>query len=145
MMSTRMRGTRLFVLALPLAGLMGWGIWRLEGSGTFGGLSRPERLLEEIRHGVRPEFAKLLFVTEQYRNSNLRVVLDGNVYEIKSALARARAYLQRNYRGETAEAWINTHLYRSPLHGEVINLRFSDGRERPLRDVLLDDLRHLSV
>lgn len=142
-MNIRTRSTRLFALALPLAGLVVWGIWRLEGSGTLGGLTRPELLMEEIRHGIQPEFAKLIFVTEHYRNSNLKVVLDGNVYEIKSALARALAYLQRNYRGEEAEAWINGHLYRSPLRGEVIYLRYPDGRERPLRDVLLDDLRHL--
>jgi len=139
-----MKSTRLFVLALPLAGLLGWGIWCLEGTGTLGGLTRPERLLEEIRHGVRPEFAKLLFVTERYRDSDLKVILDGSMYNIKSSLARAQGYLQRNYRGEAAEDWINMHLYRSPLRGEIIYLRFSDGRERPLRDVLLEDLGTIS-
>lgn len=106
---------------------------------------RTERLLEEIRHGLRPEMAKLLFITERYRDSDFKVIFDGMEYRVNEMLSRARTYLARNYRGEPAERWIRTHLYRSSERGEVIYLKAPDGSRRPLRDVFLEELENLPL
>lgn len=140
-----MKSSKLFVFVLPLMAIVAWGVCQWEGAGNLRGFSRAESLLQEIRHGLHPELAKILLITEYYRDSNLRVIFDGNEYHIRSALTLARSYLQRNYHGEAAETWIKRHLSRSPGRGEVIALKFPDGRKRPLSDVLLDDLHRLPM
>jgi len=138
-----MKTAKVYASLLPI--LLACGFLGVSIMPPFKGFSRAERLLEEIRHGLHPEFAKILFVMESYRDSDFKVVLDGTQYQIRSAFGRAQSYLRRNYHGEVAEAWIKNHLYRSSQRGEVIYLKFPDGNQRPLRDVLLEDLRRLPL
>jgi hypothetical protein len=137
--------TKFFVLTLPVLAFLGWGAWHVVETENLTRSPRAEQLLREIHHGLRPELAKLLFVVEHYRDSNFKVSYDGAEHPINSAVAQARAYLARNYHGERAEIWIKKYLFRSPTQGEVIVLKSPEGRERPLRDALLDDLRKLPV
>ena len=129
--------------ALVVSAALMWGIQTLGPKADFKAFPRGEQLLDGIHHGLEPELAKLLFVLESFRDSHALVILDGTEYDINSTLAQARLYLQRNYQGETAETWIKTNLSSSPTGGETIILKFSDGRERPLSEVLLDKLRRL--
>jgi len=140
-----MTGTKFFVLTLPVLAFLGWGAWHVVETENLTRSPRAEQLLEEIRHGLRPELAKLLFVVERYRDSNFKVIYDGTEYHVNSAVAQVRSYLQRNYHSERAEVWIKKYLFLSPTHGEVIVLKSPEGRKRPLRDALLDDLRKLPV
>jgi len=140
-----MKRFKLYVLACPLLALSVWGMGQAGGMFTSNGYTNADRFLREIRQGIRPEFAKLFLVTELLRDSNLTVVYGGTKYDVNSAIAKVRGYLARNYSGETAEEWIRKHLHRSPAQGEVIYFEYPDGRLRPVRDVLLDELRRLAV
>lgn len=136
---------KLFVLTLPVLAFLGWGAWHVVETGNLTRSPRAEQLLEEIRHGLRPELAKLLFVVERYRDSNFKVIYDGAEHDMNSTIPSARVYVQRNYNGERAETWIKKYLYHSPTRDQVIVLKSPEGRERSLRDALLDDLRKLPV
>lgn len=107
--------------------------------------ARVERLIREVQSGRFPELAKLLLVTEQYRNSNLTVIFERSEYDINSAVDRARGFLLKTYRGEPAESWVKTYLARSGTRGDVIYLKSPDGSRRPLQDVLLEELRNLVI
>lgn len=136
--------TKAFI-ALSFFALLASVVWGPAVFERTGPSLRAERLLEEIRHGLRPEMAKLLLVTEHYRDTNFKVIFDGAEYGINAMLGRARTYLAGNYHGEAADRWIKTHLYRSSDRGEVIYLKAPDGSQRPLRDVLLEELRNLPL
>jgi hypothetical protein len=135
----------LFAATLVLVGLVGFHGLRISPSKTTDPNQRLERLLEEIHHGLQPELAKLLFITERYRHSDLMVIFDGSPRNMQSVVPWARAYIRRNYRGQLAESWVKNYLHHSPRSGHIITLRFPDGRERPLRDFLLDELRRFAV
>lgn len=100
-------------------------------------------LLQKASHGSQQELAKLLLVTERYRDSGLRVIFDGNEYGIGTILTKAREYLATHYHDEPAETWVRVHLYRSSTRGEIIYMQYPDGTRRPLRDVFIEELRQL--
>ena len=135
-----MNRIKLYVLACPILALSMWGIRHLVATPVSNEYSNAERFLQEIRHGLRPELAKILYVTERFRNKSFTVVYNRRGYDAPAAVAWARGYLQRNYRGEAAEGWIKKYLHRSPTEGEIIYLQFPGGNRLPLRDVLLDEL-----
>jgi len=121
------------LLALPTLGF-----WLLGREGSPLPIHRP---FEQFLVGSHRELSKLLLVVETLRSSNFKVIFDGTQYDISSVLLFARNYLRKNYNGEKAETWVSTYLHRSPHRGEVIYLKFPDGTRRPLRDVLLEELR----
>lgn len=131
-------GKAVALLTAMLVLLPTLGFWYLGRAGDPIPIHRP---FEQFLLGSHRELSKLLLVVENLRYSNFKVIFDGTQYEINSVLLFARNYLRKNYNGEKAETWVKTYLYRSPHRGEVIYLKFPDGTRRPLRDVLLEELR----
>ena len=99
--------------------------------------------LKHYLHGPRSELAKLLYLMDRFRTTEFAVVYNGNTYDAPTAVKFARQYLAKNYGQEKAENWIQAHAYRVNGSGPVILVKFTNGKPRPLRDVLLGELESL--
>ena len=89
------------------------------------------------------EMSKLFRILQIYHAKDGRIIYNGNTYDLKTAVERARLYIVAQYHGENAAAWVRDHLYLSPDKGKIIYLASPDGSRRPLRDVLLTELERL--
>lgn len=90
------------------------------------------------------EFSKLLYLLDRFKDTGFGVIYDGYHYDNRQSLTEARRYLARRYqKGESAQRWLTVHAYRSP-GGQIIYLEFPDGKTRPLRDILLEELDALN-
>jgi hypothetical protein len=89
------------------------------------------------------ELSKIFLAFQLYRNKDYKIIYNGNSYAIEAAVGKAKQLLVGRYRGEKAETWVRSHLYRSPDKGKIIYLAFPDGSRRPLRDVLIAELARL--
>jgi len=98
----------------------------------------PDRM---IPNRPSAELVKLFQVFQPYRSGDYKIIYNGNTYGIEAALRRLKRYLAFYYRGEKIESWIRARLYRSPDEGKIIYLVFPDGSRRPLRNVLMTDLK----
>ena len=101
---------------------------------------QPSEAYRQYAHRPRTEFSKLIYLLDRFRSTDFMIVFDGITYDAKFALKFAKKYLAQNYKKEKAESWIKIHAYRTPGAGRIILMKFADGRSRPLRDVLLEEL-----
>ena len=93
----------------------------------------------------KTELSKILYLLDRFKDSSVKVVYDGQKYDAKYAAGEATKYIARNYKKkEQAESWIKIHAYRSQPDGDIIYLKYPDGKYRPLRDVLLEELSLLT-
>lgn len=97
----------------------------------------------QYAHRPRTELSKLVYLMDRFRSSDFVIFSDGMIYDADFALKFAKKYLSKNYNKERAEHWIKVHAYRTPGAGKIIDIQFSDGTRRPLRDVLLEELKVL--
>lgn len=91
-------------------------------------------------HRPRTEMSKLLYLFDRFLNTDFKVVYDGTTYDSKTAIYYGRIYVAKNYHGEKAIHWLKIHAYRSQPRGKIIYLKYPNGKKRPLRDVLLEEL-----
>lgn len=94
-------------------------------------------------HRPRTELSKLVYLLDRFRRADFEITFDAVVYDADFALKFAKKYLAKNYKKEEAARWINIHAYRTPRAGKIIYIKFSDGSSRPLRDMLLEELKAL--
>ena len=88
------------------------------------------------------ELSKLIYLLERYKDTDIKVIYDGNEYDALEGANYAKRYLAQHYnKKENAEKWLKIHAYRSTPAGNVIYFKFSDGQRRPMLDVLLEELR----
>lgn len=113
---------------------------------NLGGFLPPFRESEAYHRyqGRSPsELSKLLYLMDRFRNTQFQVIYEGTTYDSNQAVDYARRYLASHYHQEKAERWIKDHAYRSGPGGRVIYMKYPDGKKRPARDVLLDELKAL--
>ena len=89
------------------------------------------------------EISKLLYLLERFHNTEFKVIYDGTTYDANTAIDLSRAYITQNYHGEKALSWIRINANRSTPKGAVIYMTFPNGKKRPLRDVLIEELAAL--
>ncbi len=92
------------------------------------------------------EISKLSFLIDRFRDMGVIVIYEGHEFDAEKAAQFAKKYLKENYKpGDgSAESWIKLHCYRSEASKEVIQMRFPDKKEKPVRDVLLEELTELN-
>ncbi len=86
------------------------------------------------------DFAKLLFLIDRFEHSGIQVVYEGHYFDGIFAAKIARWFLARKYRKETPEDWIMRWCNTS-LGGQLIYVKFPDGKFRLSREVLFDELK----
>ena len=94
-------------------------------------------------HQPKEEMLKLFLVMDQFKNTKFKVIYEGHEYDINLALLKAKRFLNTHYKNEKADQWVQVNLYRSQSKGEIIYLKYPDGKLRPLRDVLIEELHLL--
>ncbi len=99
---------------------------------------------KQYTRNPKSELSKLIYLMNRFRDSDLKVLYDGHDYTSDYAIGEAKKYIARNYHKENAEKWIKKHAYRAQSGGgDIIYLKYSDGKLRPLRDVLIEELEAL--
>jgi len=94
-------------------------------------------------HRTKNEQSKILYLLDRFLNSPLKVVYDGTTYDSNTAINFARSYVARNYRNENAASWIKIHAYRSNPKRKIIYMKLPNGKTKPFRDALLEELEAL--
>lgn len=102
-----------------------------------------ELALKAYKKRPQTQLSKLIYLLDLYKGSPCSVVYEGIEYQSNKALKQAKNYLSRHYRGQPAEEWLRANAYRSLGNGMVIYFRSPDGKQVPLRDVLLIELEKL--
>jgi len=91
------------------------------------------------------EISKLVYLIDRFRDMNAVIIYDGNEHKADEAADYARRYLRQYYdTNQTAVNFIKLHAVRSSPGGEIIYIKFPDGKVRPLKDVLLEELKMLN-
>ena len=92
------------------------------------------------------EVSKLSFLIDRFRDMGVTVIYEGHEYDADKAAQFAKKYVRENYKSSDgpAESWIKLHCYRSEASNEIIQFRFPDKKEKPVRDVLLGELTALN-
>lgn len=86
------------------------------------------------------ELQKLIFIIDQYKKADLKVIYNGRRYESVWGWGYAREFLAQNYNGmEDAESWIRRNTYKTS-EGEIIYFEYPDKTRRSMRDIFLEDL-----
>ncbi len=91
----------------------------------------------------KTELSKLIYLLDRFNAPGIEIKLDGNIYTTDKAFPYSKGYLSKNYKKEPAEDWIRAHCYRSREKNEVLYMRVGDEGFRPVRDVLIEELKHL--
>ena len=90
------------------------------------------------------ELSKLIYLMDRFQGAkDLEVSYEGNFYDIETARREARQYIAKNYRQETAGRFIQDHAYRPKFGNGILYVKYPDGTTRPLRDILLEELKVL--
>jgi hypothetical protein len=121
-----------FLFALPL-GVAKMGLDPIEKSKAY----------EPYANSSQEEYAKLIYIIDQFKGAAYKVIYDGHEYEMNVALRTAKNHLAKYYNNQRAEDWIRKKLYRSLGNGGIIYLKLPDGHLRLLRDVLMEQLKVL--
>jgi hypothetical protein len=119
----------------------------LEGMANSGYALTPFRESEAFQRylrGPRSELAKLLFLINRFRDTEYKVIFNGNTYDANTAVKYARDFIYKRYRNEPAGRWVKIHAYRSDPGGKIIYLKDPEGAMRPVRDALLEELDALN-
>lgn len=97
------------------------------------------------RYAHRPpsEFAKLLYLVDRFWGTPYKVIYDGTAYETNLPKAQIMLYLLRNYKNETAMAWIQANIYRSEPCNNIVYIKNPGGKIQIARDLLLKELKAL--
>ena len=110
-----------------------------QGLGAF----QDSNAFKQYETRPRTELSKLIYLLDRFNAPGVEIKIDGNVYSTDKAFPYSKGYLAKNYKKETAEAWIRTHCYRSMDGNKVIYMRVGGGDFRPLRDMLIEELKIL--
>ncbi len=99
------------------------------------------------QYQVRPqtELSKLIYLLDRFNSPAVEIKVDGNIYTTDKAFPYSKGYLSKNYKKEKAEAWIRAHCYRSSEKNEVIYMREGAAEFRPVRDILIEELKRLEA
>ncbi len=99
-----------------------------------------------IQYERRPqsELSKLIYLIDRYKDSELSIFYEGQLYDAATAAKYAKNYLRKNYKKGTAENWVSRHCYRSTGQGSVIYVHYPDGAKRIMKDVMLEELAFLA-
>ena len=93
----------------------------------------------------KTELSKLLFLIDRFKDSDIKVVYNGNHYDSEVATKYARQYIRDHYRStQDAESFVKDHAHRSEPQGNVIYAEYPDGKIRPASEVLLEELKALA-
>jgi|GEM_PF-1070263 len=89
------------------------------------------------------DLSKLIYLLDRFNAPGVEIKLDGNIYTTDKAFPYSKGYLSKNYKKEKAEDWIRKHCYRSGDKNEVIYMRVEGSDFRPVRDILIEELKSL--
>ncbi len=92
---------------------------------------------------TKEQIPALFKALDSFKKKGYAVLYDGHEYNVTLAFAKAKQFINDNYKNEALEPWIKTHLYRSKARGEIIYLKYPSGRLRPLRDAIVEVLQTL--
>ncbi|HTL48817.1 MAG TPA: hypothetical protein VL688_12225 [Verrucomicrobiae bacterium] len=98
--------------------------------------------LQHFQSRPPSELSKLIYLIDLLEKTPVEIVYDGRYYKAGLVSPFIRFHLSRNYKKETAEAWISKWCYRS-AHGEKVYVKLPDGELRPARDILMGELERL--
>lgn len=107
--------------------------------------SERAKAVEQYRRRPESDRSKLIYLMERFRDTDVQVVYDGYNYGARESAVHARQYIARHYKKGRAGDWVREHAYRSNPGGQIIYLKFPDGRIQTLRDVLLEELTMLET
>ena len=93
---------------------------------------------------TKVEFSKLLYLMDRLWGTPFKVVYDGTTYDTNFPKAKILIYFFQHYRMEKADQWIRTRTYRSVPENNIVYLKYPNGKLRPARDVLLEELDRLN-
>ncbi len=107
--------------------------------------NRPKTSTADIHPTQQPkeQIPALFKALDSSYKTGYKVLYDGHEYSVNLAFAKAKKFINDNYKNEALEPWIKTHLYRSKSRGEIIYLKYPNGRLRPLREAIVEVLHTL--
>lgn len=89
------------------------------------------------------ELSKLIYLIDRFEHANVIIIYDGFQIAAAKAAPLARWFLQKNYRGQTAEEWIVQWCSRTVPRNKLIKVKLPDESVRLSRDILMDELKWL--
>ncbi|MBI3317470.1 MAG: hypothetical protein HYZ85_05670 [Candidatus Omnitrophica bacterium] len=90
------------------------------------------------------ELSKLIYLMDFFKAQDIKVNYDGYDYDAEYAARIAKGYIAKNFTsGDKAEKWLKIHAYRSQPRGNVIYLKYSDGKLKSMREILIQELKKL--
>lgn len=110
-----------------------------QGLGEF----KESNAFKQYETRPRSELSKLIYLLDRFNAPGVEIKIDGNIYSTDKAFPYSKGYLAKNYKKEKAEAWIRAHCYRSMEGNKIIYMRVDGGDFRPVRDMLIDELKSL--
>ncbi len=101
--------------------------------------------IDSARYSSQPkeQIPALFKALDRFKKKGYKVLYDGHEYNVTLAFAKAKQFINDNYKNEELAPWIKTHLYRSRSRGEIIYMKYPNGHLRPLRDVIVEVLHTL--
>lgn len=96
------------------------------------------------KFATRPltDFSKLLYLIDRFGDADISINYDGQTYTAKFAITVARWFLARNYKKQTPQQWINQWCTKS-IGNKTIFVKLPNGKFRPSREILMDELKAL--
>lgn len=98
---------------------------------------------QQYQKRPKSELSKILYLMDRFRKTQLKVIYDRVEYESDEALKHAKSYVAKHYHREKAADWIRDNAYRSHS-GSIIYVKFPDGNQRLLRDLLVEELQNIN-
>ena len=97
------------------------------------------------QYSKRPkgELSKLIYLMDRFRGTDFKVIYDDFAYDSNRALKFSKQYISDHYKNEPAENWVKLNSYRSRPGNKIIYLKYPDGKSRPLKDALIEELHLL--
>ena len=116
----------------------------LQAAGVDAGLIPYQESPAYQQYQKRPksDFSKILYLMERFKGAPLTVVYDQTEYESGVALKYARDYVAKHYHKEDAAKWVGENAYRS-VGGNVIYVKYQDGKKQELREALIKELKRI--
>ncbi len=91
------------------------------------------------------ELSRLIYLIDRFGGTKIEVVYNGNYYKPVFVASLAKFFLSQNYRKETVNEWIMKWCNVSIPSGNLIWVRFPDGKFKLSRDVLKSEMAALET
>lgn len=91
------------------------------------------------------EHSKLLYLIDRFEHADIQIVYAGHYFDASAASRVARWFLARRYKDETVHKWVMQWCNTSIPSGELIWVKFGNGKFKLAREVLFDELKKLEA